>query len=594
MAYYPATTFVPQFFSDAGVPLSGGTISARLADGTTPTPMYIDDIGTSGGTSITLNARGEPSVSGNTVVIWLDSAIEYKFILADASAVSKWTIDDIASPLYQLGNTSSASQGDALIGVKRTLSGAIATNLHDFLDGSEIYLQRDFGCTADGVADDTSKIEAAIAAATNGDVIVFERGTYLISSLAQITKRLTFRGWNFGAVFIKTTSATATIFDVNGFFACFENLCFQSSVARTGGSYIWFNTSGSHCRVENVYMQNYINGIRVTAAAGVSLNRILMDNPAAGADAILFDGGNEHFLNQVEIGGDGVGNSGIRITNTGSLQFTDVNVIRHGADLLVNPATGQEVDNVYISNSFFDTADYGVLILPSGSGHVQNIRFNGCWTCSHSFQGVLISNVVGWTGRITGLTFVDHNSQGNAQEGLYIGAGIACKVVAGKFLGNTNSGIYVAANVDDFHILGARCGDETGTYAGNGRYGIEIAAGTSDHYTIQAGCDLRGNTLGALLNGASGTDRIIGHNLGHVTQAKGQASITAAATTVVVNHGLSGTPDLQDIRLVPLTSLGTSVTYWVSTNTSTQFTINVNTAPGVTISWGWEARITGD
>src|SRR4051812_36702764 len=97
MAYYPATSFVPQFFSDSGVPLAGGAIAARIADSSAPTPMYIDGAGTSAGTSITLNARGEPQVSGNTVVIWLDSAISYKFILSDASAISKWTIDNISN-----------------------------------------------------------------------------------------------------------------------------------------------------------------------------------------------------------------------------------------------------------------------------------------------------------------------------------------------------------------------------------------------------------------------------------------------------------------------------------------------------------------
>lgn len=96
MSYYPATPFVPQFFTDTGVPLSGGTITA-IVSGTPDTPamMYLDATGTEAGTVITLNARGEPQVSGNTVVIWLDTEVIYKFILKDASGVTKWTINDI-------------------------------------------------------------------------------------------------------------------------------------------------------------------------------------------------------------------------------------------------------------------------------------------------------------------------------------------------------------------------------------------------------------------------------------------------------------------------------------------------------------------
>lgn len=129
--YYPATSFVPQFTSDAGVPLSGGTITAFIAGTSTPTAMYIDSAGTSAGTSVTLNARGEPTVSGNTVIIWLDAAVSYKFVLKDASAVSKWTVDNISNALVLLANTSSTLLGDALVGVKRPTASAVARTQHD-------------------------------------------------------------------------------------------------------------------------------------------------------------------------------------------------------------------------------------------------------------------------------------------------------------------------------------------------------------------------------------------------------------------------------------------------------------------------------
>jgi len=58
--------------------------------------MYDED-GTSIGTSVTLNARGEPSVSGNTTIIWLDSDISYKFVLANAVNTVEWTADNLSS-----------------------------------------------------------------------------------------------------------------------------------------------------------------------------------------------------------------------------------------------------------------------------------------------------------------------------------------------------------------------------------------------------------------------------------------------------------------------------------------------------------------
>ncbi len=75
--------------------MNSGTISAFLAGTTTATPMYSDIDGTSAGSVITLNARGEPEVSGNTINIYLDTTLDYKLVLKDASGVAIWTVDDI-------------------------------------------------------------------------------------------------------------------------------------------------------------------------------------------------------------------------------------------------------------------------------------------------------------------------------------------------------------------------------------------------------------------------------------------------------------------------------------------------------------------
>ena len=95
MAYRQASTFVPQYVDANGAPLNSGTISAFIAGTTTATPMYSDIDGTSAGSVITLNSRGMPEVSGNTIMIWLDTAIDYKFVLKDANGSTIYTISDI-------------------------------------------------------------------------------------------------------------------------------------------------------------------------------------------------------------------------------------------------------------------------------------------------------------------------------------------------------------------------------------------------------------------------------------------------------------------------------------------------------------------
>lgn len=67
----------------------------------------------------------------------------------------------------------------------------------------------------------------------------------------------------------------------------------------------------------------------------------------------------------------------------------------------------------------------------------------------------------------------------------------------------------------------------------------------------------------------------------------GQANIAAASTSVVVNHGQAIQPQFGQIQLTPTTGLGAATEFWVSNITATQFTINLDLAPGgaVTVSW---------
>jgi hypothetical protein len=76
-----------------------------------------------------------------------------------------------------------------------------------------------------------------------------------------------------------------------------------------------------------------------------------------------------------------------------------------------------------------------------------------------------------------------------------------------------------------------------------------------------------------------------------VTFNKGSATVADTTTSIAVNHGLSVTPVAQDITLTPTNNLGNASHFWVSTITSTQFTINVDSDPGATTAtFGWRAE----
>ena len=203
--YSQASTFVSSFFDVNGVPLSGGTLSAFLSGTDTPTDMFTDDAGTSAGSIITLNGRGEPEVTGNTVMIFL-AEIAYRFILKDAEGVAIWRIDDIwgdgadggagrtvdtmvelralgepkdtstvlmlgfyapndggAGTFYWDGASIAADDGGTVI--EPDVSAGPGRWLRMMLDNIPVPI---FGTVGDGVTDDYAAIALAVAAAEGG------------------------------------------------------------------------------------------------------------------------------------------------------------------------------------------------------------------------------------------------------------------------------------------------------------------------------------------------------------------------------------------------------------------------------------------
>lgn len=199
MAYYAATPFVPQFVTDAGVPLAGGTLTAYIAGTSTLTNMYTDDDGTVAGTTVSLNARGEPNVSGNPVVIWLDESVEYKFVLKDGLGVSKWTIDSIYSAAgrlqVRLTDADDASNGAGMVGYRgRSVRAKLdeVVSVLDFTGASHGARILNALTYLDGAGGGTLRInrgqtflveESIISPVLSGDIdIIFEPGSKLVAA----------------------------------------------------------------------------------------------------------------------------------------------------------------------------------------------------------------------------------------------------------------------------------------------------------------------------------------------------------------------------------------------------------------------------
>jgi hypothetical protein len=92
-------------------------------------------------------------------------------------------------------------------------------------------------------------------------------------------------------------------------------------------------------------------------------------------------------------------------------------------------------------------------------------------------------------------------------------------------------------------------------------------------------------------SGVAATDRFNSalYCSGFITDASGTATVLSSQTSVVVTHGLSTTPTAANLTVIARSS-DVHGNLWVSNITSTQFTINVTTAPSGNLALSWSAR----
>jgi hypothetical protein len=199
----PVGGVAAQFFSNNGVPLSGGKLYSYAAGTTTPATTYTSSSGGTAHTNpIVLDAAGRVSSGGE---IWLTDGVIYKFVLKDSNDVLIATYDNITGinnvaasniPFIgfkdQVGTIESlaSDNGSDWIGFQPAGTYAVARSAQDKMrDMVSVF---DF-MTAEQIADvqaetytlDTiNAIEAAINASS---AVYFPPGGYLVSRAIALT-----------------------------------------------------------------------------------------------------------------------------------------------------------------------------------------------------------------------------------------------------------------------------------------------------------------------------------------------------------------------------------------------------------------------
>jgi hypothetical protein len=501
--------------------------------------------------------------------------------------------------IIDMPDLGSVSDSSSFVGEHAGSGRFSAPALATYINGAGgVYNVKSYGATGNGSTDDTAAVSAAIAACPNGGQVYFPPGYYNVNATLQLNEEITVRGAGRFVTVIRSTNATGHIFNCTGPVEICD-LGFNASVTRTGGAYVSFGASSSRSRMSRFFMLAAYIGINVDPASGGDVaimdGEILNWTSDANAGAVVIAGQEvtsiaHCYFQQGSRPGVGFG---IKLLNGGGV-FQDVDIADAGIGLVLAPASGQTLASAWFDNCFFDNCQVGVQINPSGTGVVRRSRFANCWMSSCTNQGVIITSPS--VSSVDGIDFSNCHILGNAADGVLFQDANSRNISFAncQIAGNANSGINLYAGGTAFSVVGCRIGP-WGGFAANAAGAMNLGAACAQYRIVDN--DLSGNG-GATLQGAGvqtgtspGHNEYISSNIGYADSAAGTVNIGAAATSIVVNHGLAGAPPVYRILLTATTGLGTAGSFFVSAVTATTFTISLAAAPGATISLSWQARM---
>lgn len=395
-----------------------------------------------------------------------------------------------------------------------------------YKEGSTYYAKDAYGAIDFSGTDASTVIQSAVNTLVNGGKIFIKAANYPISNTISIPfGGIVIEGEGWSTILEAVNNFNKNIIEITGDYCEVKDLRINGNKANQASGKGIYVYNAYRVKIERVFLWQ-IKGCSIELAGNASKYCI------------------ETVINKVYIeDGDG---AGIRIGDYATDTRVSGNNIQVDADNGIIVVTGS---NLIIDNTVWGNIN-GLLLY--GSSAVGNLvignRFDYNW-----YYGIYID--AGATGNLITGNNIFFNSQASS---------------------NTYSGIIINDSFKN-NIFNNRIGS---SYTGGGgekqKYGVK-ETGTSDYNEICFNIIESYLTNGIVKVGAN---TVVKQNVGYVTENSGTATISSG-TSVVVTHGLAGTPT---VVIVTPRSTGYG-SFAVTARTSTTFTITVTISGTYTFDW---------
>ncbi len=423
-------------------------------------------------------------------------------------------------------------------------------------------LATDYGAVFNGSTDDATALQSAInAAATSGKPLVLASGTAIVGTALSVSAAVTIIGSGRQSTILKAASG------LNDYVISFTGG--ESGVGVVGAHFSDFTVNG------NSTNQTAGGGIKADGAVQCSFERLHLTNCYNwGLKLGPVTGGTFGHHNRIskclfDQGGSSAGyGGGVWITSSDENWFN-------------------ESDFEYLGGSTAPVGSNPIMLFDeSGLQHITTTNFvagtNNC-------IGLRVQNAK--STKVVGSTF-----DGIAGDSIFI-SGTRCVIVGNVFTSPGDNGSVAASGVHleygtHYNVITGNMFETSNTASKTRSLIREESTGDSGDNVITNNTLVQNGAPSVALLEAAGVATIVRNNIGWTTENSGTATVANGSTSIAVSHGLSTTPALSNVTVMPTNNLGNAAKFWISGVSSTQFTINVDVDPGATTAtFAWFARM---